>query len=740
MFSPGNPLRILLIEDNVAEARLLEELLKEVEQLETKLVHATRLQTALENLLTTDFDLALLDLTLPDSQGIASVQTFSQAAPQLPLIVLTNLDDEDLALEALRQGAQDYLNKRQINPALLARTFRHSIERKQILGALNQARAQLELRVEQRTAELAQTQQFAQVTLNSISDAVITTDITERIELLNPAAERLTGWTQAQAQGRQLQEVVQFIDESTHQPVNNLVEQTLKQEDHVNNYHANTLSLLLNNIQTQKSVAVELSIAPITIDQVSSRGMVLVCRDVTSTRGLARQLSWQASHDPLTGLMNRREFEHWLQEAVFEVKSSPCSYVLCYLDLDQFKVINDTCGHTAGDELLRQVSHELQSQLGPKDRLARLGGDEFGLLLHDRSLAEAQGIAQIIVESLSNFQFIWQNKLFKIGVSIGLVSIDTKVGSKEDLLSAADAAMYAAKDQGGNRYHGYHPDDYELVKRRRDMQWVSRIQTALEQNRFCLYVQEIRSIQSHRFGQPFYEVLLRLLDDAGNVICPGTFIPAAERYNLMPHLDRWVIRTLFQQLKSKFNPYNLLDNPSKFPCYSINLSGASFNDSSFLHFVKQQFLTHQICPEQICFEITETAAITHLKKAVKFIEELKQLGCRFALDDFGSGMSSLTYLKTLPVDYLKIDGQLIKPIANDPVAMAMIEAIVHISKAMGLQTIAEFVESEEVLDQVQTLGINYVQGYAIGYPNPLQTIEQANLVELTYPLTRLQTA
>jgi EAL domain-containing protein (putative c-di-GMP-specific phosphodiesterase class I) len=234
--------------------------------------------------------------------------------------------------------------------------------------------------------------------------------------------------------------------------------------------------------------------------------------------------------------------------------------------------------------------------------------------------------------------------------------------------------------------------------------------------------------------------LLRLLDDAGNVICPGTFIPAAERYNLMPHLDRWVIRTLFQQLKSKFNPYNLLDNPSKFPCYSINLSGASFNDSSFLHFVKQQFLTHQICPEQICFEITETAAITHLKKAVKFIEELKQLGCRFALDDFGSGMSSLTYLKTLPVDYLKIDGQLIKPIANDPVAMAMIEAIVHISKAMGLQTIAEFVESEEVLDQVQTLGINYVQGYAIGYPNPLQTIEQANLVELTYPLTRLQTA
>jgi diguanylate cyclase (GGDEF)-like protein/PAS domain S-box-containing protein len=710
MFALGSALKILLIEDNLAEARLLGELLKDVDQPFMELIHAQRLQMGLHRLATEKFDVILLDLTLPDSHGIASIKAVANAAPHLPLIVLTNLDDSELALLALRQGAQDYLVKRQVNQDALVRALRYAIERKGILDALNQARNELEQRVEERTAQLAKAEKLAQVTLESISDAVITTNTEGQIEGLNSAAEQLMGYSLDQAKGQPLKSVLRLFDEETGAPVPDLVEQALHKDS-----QPKTLSLLLLNPRNSREIAVELSVAPIYLEQGQAKGVVLVCRDVTPTRNLARQLSWHAAHDSLTGLINRREFEHLLSAAVQDAKISGATHLLCYLDLDQFKIVNDTCGHSAGDELLRQVSYELQTQIRKKDLLARLGGDEFGVLLYDCSLADGQQIAHKITQALSHYQFIWQDKIFRITVSIGLVEIDVSVNHSDEILSAADAAMYVAKDQGGNRSHAYCEDDRELAKRLGDMQWVSQIRSALEENQFCLFCQEIQPIQPTLANQSIYEILLRLRDKSGLLITPNAFIPAAERYHLMPHLDRWVVRTLFETL-SHDRDSTKLSYLIQQPLYNVNLSGASFNDPSFLAFLKEQFLIYQICPSSICFEITETAAITHLKKAVEFIEELKQLGCRFALDDFGRGMSSLTYLKTLPVDYLKIDGQLVKPIVNDPVAVAMLEAISHISSAMGLRTIAEFVENDLILQKVQALGIDYVQGYAVGKP------------------------
>jgi len=387
------------------------------------------------------------------------------------------------------------------------------------------------------------------------------------------------------------------------------------------------------------------SAAPIYLTNGQMRGTVLVARDMTHAYELARELFWQASHDPLTGLANRREFERCLQEAVTDAKSRNQHHALCYLDLDQFKIVNNTCGHAAGDRLLRQVTALLQSRVRKTDILARLGGDEFGLLLSQCSLEEGRTVATQLLDSIAAFRFVWETQTFTIGVSIGVVAIDAKVPSCAVVLSAADTAMYAAKDGGRNRVHVYQTDDLDLAQRCGDMQWVSRIVQALEENRFCLYSQVIAPIQADTGYH--HELLLRMYDTDGQLVPPMAFIPAAERYNLMPAIDRWVVRTLFTHL-------SLTKNKGKH-LYAVNLSGVSLNSDQFLGFLTEQFALYQIDPQQICFEITETSAITNLNKAAQLMRTLKELGCCFALDDFGSGMSSLAYLKNLSVDYLKID-------------------------------------------------------------------------------------
>ncbi|MBD2120500.1 EAL domain-containing protein [Trichocoleus sp. FACHB-262] len=455
----------------------------------------------------------------------------------------------------------------------------------------------------------------------------------------------------------------------------------------------------------------------------------MVVRDITerkqaedALRESEQRLAWQASHDALTGLANRREFERCLEQAITSVSTQGQQHYLCYLDLDQFKIINDTCGHRAGDELLRQIAATLQAQVRSTDILARLGGDEFGLLLYNCQLDQALKIANALRWSLQEFRFLWQGQTFSLGVSIGLTMIDQKEADLNSVLSAADAACYAAKSRGRNRVHLYQADDMELAKQQGEMQWAVRITQALEEDRFCLYYQPIVATQQAQLQEEHYEVLLRLRDETGKVVPPMAFLPAAERYNLMHLIDRWVIRTLFAAQGQHYRAAWQRCQSAPDRClYAINLSGASINDDQFIDFLHEQFALHQVPPQVICFEITETVAIANLNKAIQLMRELKQLGCRFALDDFGSGMSSFAYLKSLPVDYLKIDGNFIKDILEDPTDMAMTEAINQVGHVMGLQTIAEFVENDRIFEVIKALGVDYAQGYGIAHPRPFST-------------------
>ncbi|MBW4620737.1 MAG: EAL domain-containing protein [Cyanosarcina radialis HA8281-LM2] len=432
-----------------------------------------------------------------------------------------------------------------------------------------------------------------------------------------------------------------------------------------------------------------------------------------------QRLAWQATHDELTGLVNRREFQQLLEGALTIAKTQDRQHSLCYLDLDRFKIVNDTCGHAAGDELLRQVTALMRSQVRSTDILARLGGDEFGLLLKNCPGQQAMSIANSLRQSIQEFRFVWQDQTFTIGVSIGVVTIGTTTSNLLTALNAADAACYSAKNTGRNRVCFYQVDGVEAAKHHGQIQWVPRLTQALEQNLFRLYYQPIVPIDPVEYHQEHYEVLVRLEDDVDGVISPIAFIPAAERYHLMHLIDRWVIRTLFATQGPKYRQnWKSCQQRDRY-LYSINLSGATLNDDDFVNFVREQFHIYQIPPEVICFEITETVAITNLGKAAKLIKELRDFGCHFALDDFGSGVSSFGYLKTLPVDYLKIDGNFVKDIVHNPTDLALTEAINRVGHAMGLKTIAEFVENNEVLAKLKDLGVDYAQGYGIAKPLPL---------------------
>jgi diguanylate cyclase (GGDEF)-like protein/PAS domain S-box-containing protein len=704
-------LTILLIEDHIAEARLLQEFLKSTQPQQFNLVHVQRLKEALDRLKDPSpyfYDVILLDLTLPDSRGLTAIAPLSMVAPKVPIIVLTNTNNEELAVAAVRHGAQDYLVKRQLNREILVRSLRYAIGRKQVAEELHHAKAELEIRVQERTAELAQAKELAQVTLHSIGDAVIVTDATGRIESLNPAAENLTGWKLAAAKGQFLSEVFHLCEETTCTSIQDPIAEVL-----ANQCLMQRSNHILSRPRDGKEFIVEYSAAPIHLENAEMRGVVLVCRDVTRTHTLANELAWQASHDALTGFLNRTAFECRLKEVAIEAQNSATQHVLCYLDLDQLKIVNDTCGHLAGDELLCQIASLLQKMVRKTDILARLGGDEFGILLHQCSSQEGCIVANKLLENIQQFRFVWQDKIFNLGVSIGLVAIDANTESSTRVLSIADTAMYAAKEKGGNRVHIYEPDDQDLVKRHGEMAWVSKIVRALEEDRFCLYYQAIAPVRSAT-SETHYELLIRMKDEEGKLLPPIAFIPAAERYNLMPKIDRWVIATFFKHYRCIVN--NLSATTSIF---SINLCGASFSDERFFDFLQEQFDWHQISPKKICFEITETLAITNLSKAINFITQLKEIGCQFALDDFGTGMSSLAYLKNLPVDYLKIDGHFIKNIVEDPINSAMVEGINRIGHIMGLQTIAEFVENDAILEKLKSLEIDYAQGYGIGKPQPL---------------------
>jgi diguanylate cyclase (GGDEF)-like protein len=432
------------------------------------------------------------------------------------------------------------------------------------------------------------------------------------------------------------------------------------------------------------------------------------------------RLSWQASHDALTGLVNRREFEIRLGTALDKLSRQPSEHSLMFLDLDQFKVVNDTCGHAAGDQLLKQTSTLLHETLGASGLLARLGGDEFGVLLENCDANSAIGIAERLRLAVQELRFVWNGCVFSISSSVGLVHV-AEADAMEETLRSADMACYMAKEKGRNRVQVYHPSDAELAERVGEMTWVQRIRNGLEEQRFCLFAQEIRSLNKDEPDRSCVELLLRLHDEDGKLVQPGSFIPAAERYGLMPLIDRWVVRNAFALLASRLNS----SEPVQLSSCAINLSGATLSDDDFIDYVRWQFDHYRVPPGMICFEITETSAIANLSSAKRFIQALKKLGCRFSLDDFGTGMSSFSYLKHLPVDYIKIDGSFVTEMLNSKVDRAMVEAIAHIAKVMGKRTVAEFVESNEILQALREIGVDYGQGYAIGNPAPF---------EIMYPL------
>ena len=443
-------------------------------------------------------------------------------------------------------------------------------------------------------------------------------------------------------------------------------------------------------------------------------GCVVTFLDITDRKQADELLSFQASHDNLTGLVNRLELERRVERLLTTIRQDKTEHALCFMDLDQFKVVNDTCGHTAGDEMLRQLGVVLQNAVRHRDTLARLGGDEFAVLMEHCSLDHAHKVAISLHKAIQDFQFSWEENTFKIGVSIGLTPITEDLENFSAILKQADAACYMAKDLGRNRIQIYHPDDTDLAQRHGEMQWVARIYQALEQHRFCLYAQVIEPFDNHH--EKHYELLLRMKDEQGKLIPPGAFLPAAERYNLIEQLDRWVIEKAFLFLAE--NPEFLKRNH----LISINLSGQSLAKQEFLDFILSQLEISGIAGDNICFEITETAAISNLNTAIKFITTLKKVGCRFSLDDFGSGFSSFRYLKNLPVDYLKIDGMFVRDIVDDPIDYAMVKSINEIGQVMGMQTIAEFVENEEIKEMLRKIGVNFVQGYGIGKPQAFEEL------------------
>lgn len=578
-----------------------------------------------------------------------------------------------------------------------------------LLKRLIQTKNDLEHRVTERTEALTtannilhQEKELFQVTLASIGDAVITTDSAGKITFLNPIAEIFTGWSHQDAQNASLQQVLNIVNPVTREPVADPLDEHFNGTGNAAIHHE---CLLIR--RDQKEWIIDYAVAPIRNNENQIIGTVLTFRDVTEQRKLTQKLAYQAAHDSLTGLLNRKEFETRLSKILKSTRKND-THALLYLELDQFKIINDTCGHSAGDELLRQITALLHAKLRTRDTLARLGGDEFGIILEHCPQHEALQVANILRELVQNFRFQWQGQTFTIGVSIGLFPITSTNQGLTQALNAADSACYSAKEQGRNRVHVYQASESQHESS--ESQWVPRIQQALAEQRFCLFYQPIRLITTNGDHEQHGEILLRLKDEHGQFLVPGAFLPAADRHDQMLLIDRWVVKQSLQLIKG----HAAVQSNT---VYTINISARALEDAEFLDFTIRTIKNSQVNSACICFEVSEQAALTDINHVVRFVTALKDLGCRFSIDDFSGNLSSFNLLKNIPLDYLKIDGRLIKNIATDPVNQAMVESIHHIGHVMRLKTIAIWVENDQTLQTLENIGVDYAQGYWVAEPS-----------------------
>lgn len=555
---------------------------------------------------------------------------------------------------------------------------------------------------------LSRSKRQAQYTLESIAEGVITTDNEGRIDYMNRAAEGMTGKDRESAAGHQVSEIFSLIDEADRRSLGDPVERCLAMRRRVN---MGRRALLVSR-DNEHEHSVEITASPIKGPGNSITGTVVVFHDVSELRGLTRQMSYQATHDPLTGLVNRREFERRIQEAMDSAHADEASHVLCYMDLDRFKAVNDSCGHLAGDNMLREVATLIKEQVRDSDFVGRLGGDEFGTLLVGCPVEKAGQIGADICNAVADYRFVWQDKIFNIGISVGLVEITQSSGSLQDIVSAADSACYVAKQRGRGQVHIYSARDEAIARERGDIQWLRQMQTALHEDRFELALQSIIATGGQDSG-PAYEVLIRLPDERGKVANSAEFLRPAQRYQLMPQIDRWVVAATLSAMNS-----GEIRLPRGRSC-SINISGQTLTDEGFLGFVVESLDRSGVAPSSICFEVTESVVTTDIQHVQRFIEVLHGIGCEFALDDFGSGLGAFSKLKTLPVDYLKIDGAYTRGLPNDDINQEMVSAMIKLARTMQFRVIAEQVESQQDFDWLRDVGVDFVQGNFIEEAAPL---------------------
>lgn len=685
--------------------------------------------SVMDNLPEIDFELALTELRQSDVDATETHATHSYSEKISPLsVVFTDLQQFNIAnRDVILKVSSEYepgmmqliiAAMVMILIAVILRVWSTS-RKQQKLAALSQEEAFQALFTERERAE---------VTLSSIADAVVTTDDHDRITFLNPVAEKYIGITNSDAFGKQVNEVIKLIDEGTQEAIDNPLRDCI----HSARESGEGMSVhLLQKPGGEDALSVDLSCSKLKDIQGSEMGSVIVIRDVTQEMQLKKQLTYQASHDPLTGLVNRTKFEQEVKAAIHTSGDDHLGHALCYMDLDQFKIINDTCGHIAGDALLKQLSRILSERIRDTDVLARLGGDEFGLLLRNCDLENAVPIADTLRLAVRQFIFRWDEHAFDIRMSIGVVAINNPNSTHAELMSAADVACYIAKETGRDYVHAYQPEDESVTQHHELMQWSQKIQDALRTDKFYLMLQTMAPLLSAQADIQIQEFLLRIRMDDGSVVTPATFIPAAERYGLMRDIDMWVIDHTLEIIQDVQQD---TDNSVTY-LYSINLSGQSVGDPEISDFIIKKIEQYQIDPKQLMLEITETAAITNFQSAMDFIHRLSEIGCNFALDDFGAGLSSFGYLKRMKVHFIKIDGQFVKGMGEDPIDRMMVNNITHLAYGLGLYVIAESVEDETLFNMLRDIGVHFAQGYHIQRPTSIEDWKKENRLKTIFMRT-----